>query len=183
MKATHKALGVLLAVLVLATVAIAVADAQVKQPAEWITAKRLTVDTSAVVGSDLDVGGDVAIAGTLNGVGNAAFDGTLTANGTDLIVAQTLAIAPQTAISVTNGGVLTPTGTVQMLTAAGNVTPTLGSGSAGDVVMLINTANLTITIADTTGQIFSGNIALGQWDTATLVFYGTSWIQVAESDN
>ena len=38
-------------------------------------------------------------------------------------------------------------------------------------------------IQDTSGQILSGDLTLAQWDTATFVFYGTSWIQIDESNN
>lgn len=92
-------------------------------------------------------------------------------------------LVPQSALTITNGGVITPTGALQLLTAAGPVTATIAAGSSGETVVLLNTAAQTITIEDTTGQLFSGNIALGQWDSATLVYYGTAWIQVAESDN
>lgn len=152
------------------------------------------VDSLRATG-DLDVAGvstfrdtvtvkaNQVVTGTSATTGNASFAGTLTVNGSDLVVSQMLAIAPRTAISLTNGGVITPTGTIQLLTSSANVTPTLAAGGSGDVVTLINTANVSILIQDTTGQILSGDLTLGQWDTATFVFYGTSWVQIAESDN
>lgn len=121
--------------------------------------------------------------GTLNQVGNASFAGTVAANGSRLAVAKYLSAAPQGEITVTNGGVITPTGTLQLLTAAGAVGASLGTGSSGDVVSFINTANQTITISDTTGTMLSANAALGQWDTLTVVYYGTSWIELARSNN
>ena len=86
-------------------------------------------------------------------------------------------------ISVTNGGIITPTGAIQLLTSGGNVTATLASGQAGQLLTLINTANTNVLIQDTSGQILSGDLTLAQWDTATFVFYGTSWIQIDESNN
>lgn len=143
----------------------------------------MDVDGTSTFRDTMTVKANQVVTSTSATTGNASFAGTVAVNGSDLAVSQMLAIVPQTAISVTNGGIITPTGTIQLLTAAGNVTPTIAAGSSGDVVTLINTANLTITIVDTTGYLLSGNIVLGQWDSATLVWYGTSWIQVAESDN
>jgi hypothetical protein len=189
MKATHKALATVLVVLVLVTAGIAIADAQVKQPAEWITAKRLTVDTSAAIGTDATVGddltvtGDAAVGGTFAATGNASFAGTVAVNGSDLAVAAQLAIVPQTAISLTNGGIITPTGTVQEITSSGNVTVTLASPGSGDILVLVNTANVSIVIEDTTGQTLAGNVTLGQWDTLTLLGRGTAWIELSRSNN
>lgn len=176
-------LAVLLALLVFA----GVAQAQVGRG--WFKVDKLWADSDAYITGDVTVATDLAVIGnqTVGGTsattGNASFAGTVAVNGSDLAVAQMLAIAPQTAISVTNGGIITPTGTIQLLTAAGAVTPTIATGNSGDVVTLINTANVAITIVDTTGYLLSGNIVLGQWDSATVVWYGTSWIQIAESDN
>ena len=172
----------LLTVALVTSLPILVANAQVKQPAEWITAKRLTVATRADVGETLTAG-SLAVAGTINGTGNAAFDGTVIVNGSDLVVASTLAIAPQTAISLTNGGVITPTGTIQELTSASNVTVTLASPNSGDTLVLLNVANVSILIQDTTGQVLATDATLGQWDTLTLVGRGTSWIELARSNN
>jgi len=195
MKATHKALATVLVVLVLVTAGIAIADAQVKQPAEWITAKRLTVDTSAAIGTDATVGddltvtgdaavgGNLAVDGTFAGTGNASFAGTVAVNGSDLAVAAQLAIVPQTAISLTNGGIITPTGTVQEITSSGNVTVTLASPGNGDILVLLNTANVSIVIEDTTGQTLADNVTLGQWDTLTLLGRGTAWIELSRSNN
>lgn len=187
MKATHKALATVLVVLVLVTAGIAIADAQVKQPAEWITAKRLTVDTSAAIGTDATVGDDLTVTGDAAVGGNLAVDGTfagtVAVNGSDLAVAAQLAIVPQTAISLTNGGIITPTGTVQEITSSGNVTVTLASPGNGDILVLLNTANVSIVIEDTTGQTLAGNVTLGQWDTLTLLGRGTAWIELSRSNN
>ena len=150
---------------------------------EWIFAKRISVERDLAVGTTATIAGNATVGGTLNVTGNTATSGTMAVNGDKLAVAKTVAIAPQTAISVTNGGIITPTGTLQMLTSGGTVTATLATGNSGDMLTLVNTSNTSIVVVDTTGQLFSGNVALGQWDTASFVFYGTSWIQTGESDN
>ena len=176
-----------LAVLALLVLLTGIANAQVGRG--WFKVDKLWADSdayitgSATVATDLNVIGNQTVGGTSATTGNASFAGTVAVNGSDLAVAKMLALVPQTAITATDGGIITPTGTIQMLAAAGAVTPTLAAGSSGDVVTFINTSNAAITIVDTTGYLLSGNIVMGQWDSATVVWYGTSWIQVAESDN
>lgn len=191
---TIKALTpILIAAILLVLLSSTVALAQVGRG--WFKVDKLWADSdayitgSATVATDLNVignqavGGNQTVAGTSATTGNASFAGTVAVNGSDLAVAKMLALTPQTAITATDGGIITPTGTIQMLAAAGAVTPTIAAGSSGDVVTFINTSNAAITIVDTTGYLLSGNIVMGQWDSATVVWYGTSWIQVAESDN
>jgi hypothetical protein len=58
------------------------------------------------------------------------------------------------------------------------------TGTAGDVLTLVNIGSNAITITDTGTLKLSGNAALGQYDSVTLLSDGTNWIQVApESDN
>lgn len=103
----------------------------------------------------------------------------------NITLADYLVIEPQTAISVTNAGVITPTGSYQPLESAGPVTATLAACStAGRVYWFINTVNQTITISDTGNTVMSNNAALGQYDALTMLCDGTRLIQVApESDN
>jgi hypothetical protein len=147
----------------------------------WVVTKLLTITDTATFTDDVNVAGNIT-AGSALAVTGGASAATLSVSG-DVALGADLAIAPRTAISVTNGGVITPTGTIQMLESAGNVTATLAAGTSGQLLTLINTSNTTILLLDTTGQIFSGNSSLAQWDNASFVFYGTSWIQTGESDN
>lgn len=154
----------------------------------WVVTKLLTVTDTATFTSGVNVAGAMVAAGGVNvtsgglNVTGGTSSTTLSVSS-DTALGADLAISPQTAISVTNGGIITPTGTLQMLESAGNVTATLASGQSGQLLTLINTSNTTILLLDTTGQIFSGNSSLAQWDNASFVFYGTSWIQTGESDN
>lgn len=161
----------------------AVGAQSVKEPHGWIVAKRLTVETQASIAGDAAVGGTLAVAGASALTGNTSIAGTLAVNGSDLVVAAQLAVAPQTIISVTNGGVLTPTGTLQLIQAAGAVTPTLAAPGSGDLVTILNTANVAILLKDTTGQALAGDATLGQWDSLTIVGYGNSWYELARSNN
>ncbi|MGQ9586488.1 MAG: hypothetical protein ACUVXG_13960 [Anaerolineae bacterium] len=92
-----------------------------------------------------------------------------------------LSLTPQTAISVTEGLTLTLTGTSHPLESAGNASFNLPACSAGDLLLLINTANVTLT---DTGQVkLAGNWDGGQYDSLILWCDGTRWIEVSRADN
>ena len=145
----------------------------------------------------------------------------------DMTVADDLRITPQTAISLTMNGWLTPTGSLTLLESAGAVSidggAKIAEGTAGDLLILLNVggstiqtaadsvlellgtgamtlagnftvdstnatpviaaAGSTITISETTGLVSAGNVALGTLDSATFVYRGTSWYQIAASNN
>lgn len=91
---------------------------------------------------------------------------------------------PQTAITVTANSTITPTGTFQPITAAGSVgTASIAPGNPGDLLILYNQANVTITLTDTGTLKLAGNAAMAQYGTLTLVSDGTSWLQVAKGNN
>lgn len=86
--------------------------------------------------------------------------------------------------TVTAGENITPTHTLHFITAAGVITAgSVAPGTQGMRLTLINSGTNAITINDGAPMILSGNIALGQWDSLSLVYRGTSWIQVATSNN
>jgi hypothetical protein len=102
----------------------------------------------------------------------------------DLEVQDWLAVAAQTAISVTHDAIITPTGSYQQLESAGTVgTSSIAAGSAGQILVLVNTTNTTITISDTGTLKLSSNAALGQYDSLTLISDGTNWIEIGEGGN
>jgi len=113
-----------------------------------------------------------------NGGGVVLPDGNLT-------VADYLLLSAQTAISVTDGGVITPTGSYQQLESGGAVTATLAAcGTVGRIYVFVNTVAQTIIISDTGNTIMSGNTTLGQYDALAMLCDGTRLIQIApESDN
>ncbi len=90
----------------------------------------------------------------------------------------------QSTIVVTNGGTITPTGTYQPISAVAAVgLDDIVIMSDGDVLVLTNVDSNTVTITDTGVIMLSGNIALGEYDTLTLLCDGTNWIQIATSNN
>lgn len=102
----------------------------------------------------------------------------------DLTASGDLRMTKQTALTVTNGGTITPTGSYQPLTAAGAVgTDAIATGTAGDLLVLVNAGSNTITLTDTGTLKLSGDAALGQYDSITLIADGTNWIEVAQADN
>lgn len=100
-----------------------------------------------------------------------------------LRVANFFRLQPRTAITVANGSTVDTTGSYQRLTAAGAVAASLSIEPAGSVVTLVNVGSNTITFTETGNIISAGNIALGANDSATLYSDGTSWFQVAASNN
>ena len=157
-------------------------SAQVRQPFEWIQAKRLSVDTTATIGGATSIGGALTVAGGSNLVGNVTTDGTFAADGT--ITGQAgLYLIPGTAITVADGGTITPTTAIQELTAAGNVGAALAACGDGQVLTLVNLSNVTITITDTGTIHLAGNAALGQYDSLTVVGSGVRCIEVARANN
>lgn len=102
----------------------------------------------------------------------------------DVTIANNVTISPQTAISLTEGAVITPTGMYQPIESAGNVTITsIVTGTAGDLLYLVNTAAHTIKLPDAGTLKLSGELDLGQYDTVLLMSDGTNWIQIATSNN
>ncbi len=102
----------------------------------------------------------------------------------DLEIQDWLGVAAQTAISVTMNGCITPTGTYQLLESAANVsTSNLAAGTTGQLLILVNTADTTITITDTGTLKLSGNAAITQYDTLTLISDGTNWLELSVSNN
>lgn len=155
--------------------------AQVRQPFEWIQARRLSVETTAAIGGNTSVGGSLT-AGAANFTGNVTTDGTFSADGT--ISGQGgLSLIPGTAITVTDGSTITPTTAIQELTAAGNVGAALAACGDGQVQTFVNLSNVTITITDTGTIHLAGNAALGQYDSLTVVGSGVRCIEIARANN
>jgi len=94
-----------------------------------------------------------------------------------------LSLQPQEAISVTEGLTLTLTGTSQPLESAGDATFNLPSGAAGDLLLLVNTVNHTLTLTDTASIKLAGDWQGGQYDALLVWCDGTNWIEVGRSDN
>lgn len=109
----------------------------------------------------------------------------LTLSDGNLAIADFARLVPQTSITLTDAGVLTPTGTFQQVTAASGVTVTLATSgfSSGSWLIIENLSNVTVVITDTGAVMLSSNISLGQYDTASLIFDGTNWVQLDESNN
>jgi hypothetical protein len=133
------------------------------------TAQTITVTTGGLV---VSAGGATVTAGGL------------TLSDGDAVIADDLRVTAQGAATVTQSGTITPTGTYQPITAAGAVSfSSIAGGTAGNLLVLINTSANAITITDTGTIMLSGNIALGQYDSLTLWNDGTNWIQIATTNN
>lgn len=175
MKRTSRtATAALVAVLLSAALAATLNAQGIKQQFEHVVARALTVQGAATLNADLTVADDLT-------VGDAV---TATSLDAATVIADVARLTPATAISVTQGLTITAAGSYQPLESAGNVsTGAITAGAAGDVLILANQANTTITISDTGTLKLSGNLALGQYDSVTLISDGANWIQAATSNN
>jgi hypothetical protein len=146
-----------------------------------------------------DTSGNTLIAGSL------AANGGITADSTAFTVADTtgavttassasigtwVKLGAQTAVVVTAGSIITPTGTFQPLTSTGaqtcSTTTCIANGAtAGDVLILRNAnASDAITIDGTGANVeCKTDKVLGAQDTLTLIWNGSDWVCLSLSDN
>lgn len=124
---------------------------------------------------------------TLNVVGTTTLTGDVTM-GDDLIVTDNvsvdgLVLTAATLISLTNGSTLTPVSSFHRIGSPGTVYVTLGVCPAGLVTTLENAINATINLTDTGTSKLTGNFAMGQYDTLTLLGDGTNCYELARANN
>jgi hypothetical protein len=131
---------------------------------------------------------EVQSGGTLDVQAGATFN-----SGGTLAVSGFFNTTPTTAISVTAGAIITPTGTLQPLTSFGAVTTSTSipvytsTFTAGDWVVLRNDNASDVIIIDGTGGSVEckADIALGAADTLILLLNdaGTAWNCLSNYDN
>lgn len=155
---------------------VSVGAANIRQNFEWIVAKQLTVTTGSAVLNEGNL--------TLTAGNETLTAGDLTITAGDATIGSDLLTTKQTAVTVTSGGTITPTGTYQLITSAGAVgTSSVAGCTSGRVLVLANSGSNTITLTDTGTLKLGGNAALGAADTLTLICDGTNWNQVSKADN
>jgi len=148
----------------------------------------LDADNDTSITADTDDQIDVEVAGaddfriTANTFTALAGSNVTLADG-NLSVSGKLISPLESVITVTNGTAFTPTGRIQEIAAAGEVTPTVTVGSDGEEVILINTGSNTINIADSGTMKLDSAMAMDQDDTLHLVCDGTNWYRVSSSAN
>lgn len=145
-------------------------ETNVKMWGDLLVMDDLTV-TDDLAAADLTLTGDLSVAGDVDFGGWAQVDA-------------------QTAISVTAGATITPTGTLQRLESAGAVTTSTSRAIAdgatvGDLLILINmNATNAITVDGTGGNVeCKTDKALGAKDTLMLMWGGSDWYCLSLSDN
>jgi len=132
---------------------------------------------------DLGIAGDLEVDGNIDADGSMTLASTLTQADGNVVVADYVRVTAQTAITVTDSAAFTATGTYQGIQAAGEVTPTITIGTAGDVLVLINVGDQTINIADSGTVKLTAAWAGGADDVLTLWCDGTDWIEVSRAAN
>ena len=151
------------------------------------TAPDVTASDDVTAGDDLTVGGDAGVTGatttgTLAVTGNASTGGTLSVNGNMAIGG--LVNAPYASTVITNGTVLTPTETALALAPTVESTITLGAGTNGQIVILLNDSAQTIHLADSGTVKLSAAWSPGQNDTLGLWYVtAVGWVELFRSNN
>jgi hypothetical protein len=111
-----------------------------------------------------------------------------TSNTNSLTVDASLAFKPGEVQTIAGGGTILPNRTFLTLVAAGSVTTSTSSAVAdgfadGQLLILMNDDSNAITVKDNANTVLSGDIALGQGDTLTLIWFTDTWYQLATSNN
>lgn len=105
-------------------------------------------------------------------------------SGTYAQVGTFLNVDAAEAIAVTQNGTITPQGTFQPLSSAGNVgTSSIATPTGQSLLVVWNTTNTSIVLSDTNALKLGGNRTLGQWDTLTLFWNGSDWVELAFTNN
>lgn len=137
-------------------------------------------------GSDIIVYSDAGSSQTLSLDGAT---GDINSEG-DLNLADWMTIEVQTAISVTAGAIITPTGTYQPLTSAAAVTTStsaaIQNGTTDGQLLILRNDNAadTITIDGTGGNVeCKADVVLGAEDTLTLIWNSADWVCLSGYDN
>lgn len=94
-------------------------------------------------------------------------------------------VGASTAVTVTDGMVITPTHTTYVLSAAGAVGLTLGAScDTGQMLYLYGEDAQTITVADTNIYTTDGStVAIGQYDVVGWICNGNKWFHLFKSAN
>lgn len=163
-----------------------------KEEIDHLVVKKITLQEggaffSSALDMDANAISNIGAAGTdFSASGGLTLAQGLTVSDGNVVIADFAQATAQGALTVTDGGTITATGSYQPLTAAGAVGATLGgcaASNAGQVTTFINAGGQTITITDTGTTVLGGNAALGQYDTLVVWCDGTRQIQIAKADN
>jgi hypothetical protein len=125
----------------------------------------LTVTDQLVVDGDVTVGDDVTVV--------------------DLLAVGKIRATKGTTQTLTASAPITSVATFQPISAAGNIgTSAIAAGAApGSLLIIENIANVSIVITDESTTMLTGNITLGQYDTLSLIWDGTNWVQLTTANN
>lgn len=151
-----------------------------------LTVQGYTTQTSSLAVFEQSDGTDVA---TISNAGVLALSSSLDASA-DVDVGTWLNLSAQSVIALSDGGIITPTGTYQVITSTAEVTTStsiaIWDGSeTGDLLILRNgNAADVINIDGTGGNVeCKANVALGASDTLTLIWNGSDWNCLSGYDN
>lgn len=159
----------------------------------WFQVDNLRAEGNMLVEGNATINGAVTVKNNATVTGTVSTANLLVSNNADvtgnlevvdhLLTQAELYMIPPDNLTVTNGGVITPTAAVMVLTAAGTVGASMAPAGDGQFLILVNNANQTITISETSTARMAGDFAMGQYDTITFIGEGVVWHETARSNN
>ena len=117
----------------------------------------------------------------INSDGTSVLDGDISTKlrlflaGTTITVAATFTISPNTSYHILSAASAVTSSTTLAITAGVSV---------GQILILQGTHDTnTVTIKDSAGTSLAGDATLGVGDTLTLIWSGSSWVEISRSNN
>lgn len=105
-------------------------------------------------------------------------------SNTGLQSSQRIALAQGAQQTVVASSIISVTSGIAQITAASPVTVgSIYTGTDGQMLIVLNAGANAITLPDSGTNRLSGALVLGQYDTATLVYYNGAWTQLSTSNN
>jgi hypothetical protein len=138
----------------------------------------LRVSTSATVAGTTTTNSLVSTSSNLGAasVTTLSTTGAISANRLNTEISSQQTVAASSRISVTTG--------IAAITAAGPVTVgDIMTGTNGQQLIIVNAGSNAVTVPDSGLNRLSAGIALGQYDTLTVIWYANAWTQVSTSNN
>jgi hypothetical protein len=144
-----------------------------------IAGQVVVTNATGVTSTDFTSRDDVTVGDDLNVTDDTILTGDLTVGGTTVMDVD----GPTTV--TTDGTINCSTGGLHLLSAAGNVQTSLVTTTSVEGVecILLNEANVTITLTDTGALLLAGNAAITQYDTLCLVSANSVWHQTCKNAN
>lgn len=149
------------------------------------------IGTSTTPSNTLEVNGNIASSsGSRIGAGTTSPSNTLDVNGTVRLGFSGFTIVDNNATALRSAGTLNPTTSfviIDCLDTTDGCDVTMGETgppTIGQIVTIVNETTPTVNFADTSGvSELAGAFAAGQWDSISMIYLGSRWVETNRSNN